>query len=211
MRIITETTETKVFLFDELPSDIQEVAIENYRAKEPHYNWNEHTDELFHQILEAAGFSEVESYFSGFWCQGDGASFKGEYSYEKGFIKKVKNIINHLDDNTKQQIMRQMNALLELQKRNGYKIIASVEQRGNYCHSGTMWVSAEKDVVDEDVNGLSRADENLLTEIFRSLADVYYNMLDTTYYWLISTEVAKQDIEEKKDELEFCADGTLYH
>ena len=47
-------------------------------------SWYEFIIDEYTSALEAIGFSGVEISFSGFWCQGDGASFTGKYSHIPG-------------------------------------------------------------------------------------------------------------------------------
>ena len=74
MRI--ETTETKIGKFNEWPKDVQSKILDNLR----HINvdmpfWNECTLDMLKQDLELMGFWEPDISYSGFWSQGDGASF----------------------------------------------------------------------------------------------------------------------------------------
>lgn len=70
-----KTIETIVYEFDELNDKAKEKAREWYREGNLDYPWYDCTQCDFHEFLALIGFHGVESQFSGFWSQGDGASF----------------------------------------------------------------------------------------------------------------------------------------
>ena len=69
----------KVYSFDELSPDIQEVVIEANRRIIIGYNdWYHDTLDYWKERLEKMGFMNPSIYFSGFYNQGDGASFTAD-------------------------------------------------------------------------------------------------------------------------------------
>lgn len=70
-----EVRKYSVFTFEELPEDIQERALDNLRDINVYYEWWKYTIDYYKEELEKAGFKNAEISFSGFWSQGDGASF----------------------------------------------------------------------------------------------------------------------------------------
>ena len=69
------TIEVEVYEFDELSEEVQKRVADK---------WAEDTDlsfmvEAFEERLETLGFSDVKVFWSGFYSQGDGASFSGFY------------------------------------------------------------------------------------------------------------------------------------
>ena len=71
MRVV----ETKVFTFAELSNSAKEVALENNRYNNTHFDWYEPVYEGFKYQAEEAGFQVEDMFFSGFYSQGDGAMF----------------------------------------------------------------------------------------------------------------------------------------
>jgi len=68
----------KTFSFSELPKDIQEKIIEEERQHISEFDdefWAEPILEGFHEDMEALGLTDIETSYTGFWSQGDGASF----------------------------------------------------------------------------------------------------------------------------------------
>ena len=93
---------TKAYTFEELGEQEQQVALDNNRD----YNvsrdqWYEFVEEGFVRDLQDKGFLNIEIAFSGFWRQGDGASFTADIDihkmneyYKLGLKKSVCDIIN---------------------------------------------------------------------------------------------------------------------
>ena len=81
----------KTFSFSELPKDIQEKIIEDEKnniSESGDDFWSEPILEGFHEDMEALGLTDIEVEWSGFWSQGDGASFTARVynSENKKFI-----------------------------------------------------------------------------------------------------------------------------
>lgn len=70
--------EKQEFSFDELSSDIQEKVLSDYKEEyRDHIDpwWYEDVIKNFESELEDLGLENIKCNFSGFWSQGDGASF----------------------------------------------------------------------------------------------------------------------------------------
>ena len=194
-------TETiKIYNFHELDKEIQNKVIEKNRdINVDDSYWHECVIEDFEQILSFIGYYDIQCSFSGFWSQGDGASFTAKYGYEKGALKKVMDY--YPSDKELHQIVKN---LQDLQKKNFYNLAGKIGKSGsNYCHSNTM-------VVDY----LERADSKEPTEEaeleFRTqsryLAEWLYEALEADYDSLTSDEAV---IESLQGYQEFTADGEI--
>ena len=74
-----KTIETTVYTFDELSDSAKQKALDADRDRDVDHNWWEWTYEDFisQVALKGYGVQAKDIQFSGFWCQGDGASFTG--------------------------------------------------------------------------------------------------------------------------------------
>lgn len=72
MRVV----ETKIYTFEELSENSQQIAIDNHRDINTYDGWWEPIFEGITEEAEQAGFHVGNIYFSGFWSQGDGAMFE---------------------------------------------------------------------------------------------------------------------------------------
>lgn len=193
-----------LFSFSELTEKAQRKALDDFK-NQPHYPYSEWYDFVksdFHTILELIGFYNIDSYFSGFCSQGDGASFSANYSYKKGCLKTVKKYVPL--DKELHQIVK---ALIGYMKRYNWLLECAITTQGTYCHSNTMRFNW-------DLNGSYcfdwryDSDESEIEQLFKDLADWYYNQLEKEYEHQISDEYIKELIAI--NEYSFLASGELY-
>ena len=152
--------------------------LEKYRYSQvDSTEWYESTKEAFHKALELIGFYDVESYFTGFSSQGDGACFTGRYGYERGGLKALKS-----EFPTWKEMHELAKELQDLQSTYFYKIEAKIKTSGRYCHSITMGIEMELNVSD----GIYMEVEEQLLKLFRKMADLYYKDLEAQFDYLTS-------------------------
>lgn len=209
MRII----ETKVYTFDELNDRAKEKAREWFRRDvfTNSCDWDATFDgavECFHILgVEVAqrkwtnqhGHSgnEPKIFFSGFWSQGDGASFEGTYRYAKGARQAIR---QHAPKDT--ELHRIADALQKIQARYFYRLTASMENRDRYCHSRAMTVNV--DYFGDDSRSIVDA-ESEITDCMRDLADWIYSQLQKEYEYQTSDECVDENI--RINGYEFTEDG----
>ena len=133
--------------------------------------------------------SEPTIYFSGFWSQGDGACFEGDYAYSKGAAKKIADEFGTESEWAKECI-RIAKALQEEQRRSFYRITARMRHTGHYSHSGCMSVNVENE--DRDVS--PELDETI-TRLMRDFADAIYAALESEHDHQTSDEYVIESIE----------------
>jgi hypothetical protein len=198
-------TETRtIFKFDELPSEAaKEKARAWYRhASEGDDFWQEYVIEDAIQCAEIIGIeigkcrhsARPAVYFSGFWSQGDGASFEGRYTYKKGAAKAIR---QHAPQDA--ELHRIADKLQTLQKRIFYRGVFDVTQSGRYCHETTMRVEWTE-YCPEDL-----ADDIL--EALRDFARWIYRRLEAEYEYCNSDEAIEENM--MANEYEFDADGEI--
>lgn len=150
-----EVIETTVYYLDELSDGAKDNARAWYREGGINYDWYASTFEDFERICELLGITlktrpvklygggtrqDPRIWFTGFWSQGDGASFEGTYSYAKGATAKIR---AYAPQDAKLHGIA--DTLQSLQQRNFYQIYADISQRGRYCHEYTMSITSERD------------------------------------------------------------------
>lgn len=184
-----QTIETTVYYLTELSDTAKDKARAWYRQGAFDFDWYDSVYEDFERICIILGITlktrPVRLYgggtrqdpciwFSGFWSQGDGASFEGSYSYVKGAHVSIR---NYAPQDT--QLHAIADRLRDLQRRNFYQLYADISQSGRYCHEYTMSVTAERDhpyhpAMTDDADAI-------LTEAFRDLARWLYRQLEKEY------------------------------
>lgn len=134
-------------------------------------------------------------YFSGFWSQGDGASFEGTYSYRKGCKREIREYAPQ--DTRLHQIA---DSLVLVQRRHFYGLSAKITQSGHYSHEYTMAADIER-------HGEEYESEELL-ECFRDFARWMYHQLESEYEYRTSDEQVDETI--LANEYTFLPDGVRY-
>lgn len=190
----------KTYSFNELSDEAKQVAFNNNsEINVDHLDWYDCTEDDFYTILELIGFYNIDSNFSGFYLQGDGASFSADYRYKKGCLKEVK---QHAPND--KELHNIVKGIVSHQKDNGYLLTCEVSKRGNYCHSNTMsfsWCKNDDSCFDWKNNFV----EDELEQLFKDLANWYYSRLGSEYEYLKSFDVVAEMLEV--NEIQFLENG----
>ena len=182
------------------------------------HDWWDSVYDDFYRICEIMGIDlgKSEPSFSGFWSQGDGASWAGSYraiqplrgyetwgTYDATYDTAPTKIREHAPkDETLHTIADELCLLARI-----YKPVYATVQRhdSRYSHSMTMCVR-EWEYHDED-DGFEGVDDaiaeliekTLLTQ-FRALADWLYTALEQEYEYLTSDEAVIESLEANEIE-----------
>jgi hypothetical protein len=207
--------ETKVYKFEELSDEAKEKAREWWRARGNEAFDTEWVFDDAAQCGEILGIDlctgtaklmngetrpKVVIYYSGFWSQGDGACFEGNYSYAKGSAKKIR---QHAPND--KELHRIADALQEAQRKVFYTATAITKHRGHYYHSGCMDVSVNA-LTDEYCKPPADVEETI-TQCMRDFADWIYDQLREDYEWRMEDEQVDDNII--CNEYEFTEDGKI--
>lgn len=201
-----EVKEYTVYKFEELSDDAKEKARDWWRSSafsESHdwegvYEMAETAGKILGIDIDRKPFRTVGGgtgsspaiYFSGFWSQGDGACFEGDYAYAKGAAKAIAKEFGTESDWAK-ECLRIAKALQDVQRKHFYQLRAQMRQRGHYNHSGCMTVDVEysgdsyRDIGDSD---------DAITRLMRDFADAIYAALEREYEWQTADEQVDESI-----------------
>lgn len=138
------------------------------------------------RLMNGKTRQEPAVFWSGFWSQGDGASFEGYYSYSKGSFDAVK---SYAPQDTKLHAIVQR--LQKVQARNFYRLEADITQSGRYVHEMTM----RFDVSRTDYKSVSVDDGEELRDCLRDFARWIYRALEAEYEYQSSDDVVDELIE----------------
>ena len=190
----------KTYSFNELSDEAKQVAFNNNSEFNVEcWDWYDFTKDDFHTILELIGFYNIDSNFSEFYSQGDGASFSADYRYKNGCLKAVK---QHAPNDA--ELHNIVKSIISHQKDNGYLLSCEVSQRGNYSHSNTMrfsWCKNDDSCFDWKNDFI----EDELEQLFKNLADWYYSRLKSEYEYLTSFDFVAEMLEA--NEIQFLENG----
>ena len=124
---------------------------------------------------------------TGFWSQGDGASFEGSLGHAQGAARAIR---AHAPQDA--ELHRIADVLQAVQRRNFHQLTADIRQRGHYCHEYGMAIEVERD----SPTGQAMTDdaEDTVTEALRDLARWLYRQLQREYEHQTSDAVVDKTI-----------------
>lgn len=193
-----KTLTIKTFNFAELSQEAKEKALENFRNinVDDGSGWYDFIFEEIQEGLAKIGFENIDISFSGFWYQGDGASFTCKSVNLEKFInstkerkEKYKALAPYIEDGT---------------------LTASIYRTSHlYSHENTCSVLVETqgmlhdDVVKND--DLIAELENELERVRYEASKEIYKTLKKEYNYLISDDAVIETIEA--NEYDFLPSG----
>ena len=179
-------SEYNVYSFDELSDSAKQNARDWFISIIESFDYADFTINSFKEIANMLGFTISNTYFSGFWSQGDGACFEGSYYYAKHSVKSIK--MYAPNDATLNDIAERLAAM---QKRCFYNVSAKIRHSGFYYHERSM----SFDVEDEGYAGKAFAEmEDEFKEICADLARWLYKSLEAEYEYVTSDEYIEESI-----------------
>lgn len=211
-QVITKT----VYTFDELTDKAKETARNWFREVDEHIisDWYDFTKENFHDFLKIVGFKNVDSQFTGFWSQGDGASFDFK---QVDFAKLFTVQFDYSSTGTGPGVdpinpyselftaWREENAtLIRKAKRfmnsiHAESVVSSFGHR--YSHSNTRYATGQLDINRcYNATNLTRMEKltdqliEAMTELMWDLSNSYYHVLEKEYDYLNSDEQVDKNI-----------------
>ena len=181
-----------MFKFSEFSDKAKEKAISDYRSDDLGYEW---WDGVYMWAEEAANLLGIDLdkrknrpypaiYFSGFCSQGDGACFEGDYRYRKGSYKEI---VEHYPN--ERELHRIAKGLQEIQRKQFYKLVATVQQSGRYYDMAIDVEHSENRYQD-----IGESEENI-KERLRDFAHWIYNKLEEEYDYLTSDATIAETLE----------------
>lgn len=170
--------------------------------------WYECIEEDFKEKLTSSGYNDIEVTWSGFWSQGDGASFTGELWTTEDVLKRLYPEHEELKQSIKNMIID--NVKINIVRNNYYS---------HYVHSNTIFAELDiynLDYILEDYPRLESKiykvlkiiESNANNEI-KQLSDTYYENLREYYHEMVSDDQVLETLEA--NDYEFLEDGSIYY
>ena len=194
--------ETTVYRLDELSDAAKDNARAWYREGGFDYDWYAFVFEDFQRIAEILGIrlktraarlygggtrQEPQIAFTGFWSQGDGASYQAFYAYRKNATREIR---SYAPKDTRLHAIA--DDLQVAQRRNFYQLRADVSHRGHYYHEYCMAISVERD--SPTCQDMTEDAEDAVIEALRDLARWLYRQLERERDYLSSDEAVDETI-----------------
>lgn len=188
------TKEYNVYKFDELSEEGKEKVLEKHRdINVDNEEWSDGIIDEWRSKLEGQGFNNVEIAYSGFWSQGDGASFTAK-------SLDVDKIIKSLGLKASKELLEEASA---------GEIDGEVKRTTTmYVHENTTSVFLGYHGENEKVNNEVADLEKQIQEYNYKTNKEIYNELDKAYEYLTSDEQVIETI--KSNDYEFTEDGKIF-
>lgn len=195
------TIELNVFNYEELSDSAKAKARDWYRQDDEglHPDWDDFLQEDFKLIANIFGIQNFNLMYSGFSCQGDGACFTGEYTYQTNMLARIKE-----EFPTSETLYDIAQRLFEVQRRNFFCVRVNIKHSGRYYHKYMTDFCIERD----DGKYLAKESEKEIIEALRDLMGYFYNCLETSYWELVSDKSVEESIIN--NEYEFYEDGSKF-
>jgi hypothetical protein len=182
MKKFTRTVEG--YTFEELAADVQaKVVTQAQVSHEPYEGWDQDVIDNFVADLEEIGIGNAQVQYTGFWSQGDGASFT---SKEVDLVK----LFEHMRSTNYYDVPESW-----MKAAQDGEIIGFIE-RIHRSHSHERTVTFDIDYAYE--HSLSDADERglhfLLSNWLLDQCKAIYHMLEKEYYALSSTDAIREEL-----------------
>lgn len=192
-------------LFADLDAEAQATAIKREQERELYDQWWDSVYEDATRMGALLGIRVDEISFSGFWSQGDGASYIGRYEAMSDAVEKVKAECND------EELLRIAQELTVLQVAYGLMYegssidVAISRDRSNYSHEYTMNFKLS-DSANSELTPQGPQPESLV-KLLRDFARWVYKQLEAEYEYLTSEEYARESLSNSG--LLFSADGRI--
>lgn len=204
MRTVTEIFD--VYDFDELSQTAQKKVVSDFRDINVDYiDWDEFVLDDATQFLESLGWNNIKIHYTGFWSQGDGASWEGTLHSTDvpEFIKKM-------------HWTKEFKPLIYAINKGQVESYHKIETSGYHSHEYTMnCYNSEFDNRDlpdgKRLENLGNLHDKLVDKILdwaRDYARTIYKNLEDDYNDQTSDEAVKETIQ--CNDYWFTAEGKIY-
>ena len=221
-----DNEEDKEYTFEELSPEAKINALDEMRDINVEYTeWHQPVVEGFEEEMKELGLEEVEVQYSGFYSQGDGASFTGEVYDSKTFMSKALDLkdTEWLDmgeeEKPEDEDSRLRADLLDIGFDTREKLtpdnfrIAIDRISSRYAHENTIEGRVDIDDIPESIEDEVPTEaivgeiEEKVTDWARSEAKTLYRNLERYFDELTSDEIVEETIIES--DYRFNKDGKL--
>lgn len=209
-----KTIQLDLFTFNELSDEAKAKAIDNERNNEAlEYHYSDEVD-YYQDVLKYIGFTNAVISFSGFYSQGDGASFTADYDSSLINLEELKNHNTELYN-----LMARIDSVYGASGlTSDNRITANVKRISHhYSHHNTVTIDdiaindiewGEYGSEDDKHNKAFELIENYLTSLKDDLCHIIYNSFRREYEYQNSDECIAGTLSI--NDYYFLEDGAFY-
>lgn len=203
-----------VYKYDELSDKSKEKAYELWvNMSDSDYDWHNQVLEEWEERLEKYGFINTKIFYSGFWSQGDGASFNADIDLR---ILAYEWAISEIIDTENENIFPFLDFIEDDSIGSTLKICVIGGLSNHYSHEKTRYIETDGNGYEWNESGPEPSwIEPMMNELIDYVEEVrlclcqeIYSSLRDEYDYLISEESFKESIES--NEYEFRENGRIF-
>lgn len=197
-----QTVQLELFSFGELSEAAKKKAIEDSRDINVQHQWWDCVIDDAENVADILGLSDMNVFFSGFYSQGDGASFSAAFQYRKGMVQAIKEYAP-----ADKQLHAIAGAIASAHKKGFYKLSGKISCDGRYCHEYAMRIAS----ISHETRGYDfdfSCSEDDLLEAYRDFARWIYRQLEAEYEYQTGDEAVSDTLAAM--EYTFTEDGARY-
>ena len=187
-----KTVEVKIYKFSELSEEAQQHALEKLRLINVDYqDWHDFTLDDWKTELNKMGFYDAKIYYSGFWCQGDGACFIGNLDIET--------YLTYVKRKTKFKKLLDLKDYINISiTHNWHHYFASSTDINIYCYTEET----------KEIENLLSDLEEIIKNHREEIGNQIYKDLEESYIYLTSDEAIIDTIET--NDYDFTENGEIW-
>lgn len=186
----------KTYKFAELSDNAKEQAIESMRNSTAECIELDYIIDHIKDMGHALGIEIDDVYYTGFYSQGDGACFTGNYSYKAGSVKAIK--ILSFDEELRNVALN----LATTQQKYFYGLSATVSHTGRHHHEYSTTIDVYDDRLDKEPSAEACDD---IEECLRDFMLWSYSILKAEYEFQLSDSTLIDSIDANM--MEFDENG----
>lgn len=185
--------------YQDLPEERKERERQNYREHGLGYDWWEGVYDYTKETAGKFGLAIEDIFFSGFWSQGDGASYTGNLFFKECDASELPEEVRDV-----YRTLHEVNSLIKIAHSKEYLFAQITRDASMYTHEGSMQFDFAEDVTEEYACEILDAREKGITEALRDYARWIYRTLEKEYEYLTSDEAIDELLhgEEYENEQE---------
>ena len=185
--------------YQDLPEDRKEQEREKYREHGLGYDWWDGVYDYAKETAEKFGLDIDDISFSGFWSQGDGASYTGNLFFKECDASELPEDVRDV-----YRTLHEVNSLIKIAHSKEYLFAQITRDASMYAHEGSMQFDFAEGVTEECACDILDAREKDITEALRDYARWIYRTLEKEYEYLTSDEAIDELLhyEEYENEQE---------
>ena len=202
-----QTKTITTYSFAELSDEAKETARSWWREHGLDYEWYDCTFDYVKEVGAVLGIDIDKIHFSGFWSQGDGASFESSYRYKPGWRKALR---KHAAGDNLKELERIGMELQRAQRFASYQITADTCQCGYYMGDMGMIVELGDPPGGDGwptLEGCPHLWEEPVKAALKDFARWVYRALEKEYEYLNADEQVDEMLTI--NEYEFTAEGKV--